>query len=577
MDREKVKQRIYVSKLQKLAYINKKLYWAKKYHRSTRNERMTFEKAPFLISVYEALEHCRRLCVIKSVQSFISEAMIVSHLEEASRGLSILYVLPKGEARNTFVQNRINRIIQRVPFYRSMINSIVQDAKADSVHIKVFGKGVIKYVDSNSQSNFVEFPADAVYLDEKDQMNQVNIEMAPDRLTASPWRLEREVANPSVEDFGIDARWKESSQGVWHIKCDSCGEWQHPNWFEHVVRETGDRQYEVRDKGWRSGEKQEPDIYCRKCEKPLHRFAYGEYVHSFPKKDWKGLHINKLFGSPQTTVDELVRKFMRALSNDTRLQIFFNSDLGLPYSSAQSRIGESDLNACMVSDYYEPKSNESGIVVMGIDVGTLLNVIIRKITVVGGEERKQLMYAGAVKKKEEIVALIKRYGVKLAVIDALPETRLVESLQEIIPFMYKCFFGKSKNPQLDKKTKTLTVNRTTIIDEVKENVDDRSYANFANMRDNKDYYEHMQSNTRVYDSSSNEFNWVQSTKADHYLLAEVYCLLGLKLKISSNIFEFYEKAVGRTEDGIEKSPPTKTQGQVINDIVNSFYGQKKAK
>ena len=148
---------------------------------------MDMEKMHFQRAIYKTLQSKRYVAIRKSVQNGISETFIVSHLEEADRGLAILYVLPKSDLRNIFVQNRINKLMKMVPFYKEKIKGAI--GEADSVIFKGFGKGVCKYVDSNSQSNFVEYPADALYIDEVDQCNQKNLAMAPDRLESSEYKL----------------------------------------------------------------------------------------------------------------------------------------------------------------------------------------------------------------------------------------------------------------------------------------------------------------------------------------------------------------------------------------------------
>jgi len=203
----------------KLKY--RKLYWAMKYHRNTRGKPMDFKKLPFQVEIYKTLQDSRYVAIRKSVQNGISETFIVSHLEESDRGFAILYVLPKGELRNIFVQNRINKLIKQVPFYRDKIKGAI--GGADNVIFKGFGGGVCKYVDSNSPSNFVEFPADALYIDEKDKCDPKNLEMAPDRLESSEHKLIRVVGNPTVEDYGIDVDFKNGTQSEWYVKCDYCG------------------------------------------------------------------------------------------------------------------------------------------------------------------------------------------------------------------------------------------------------------------------------------------------------------------------------------------------------------------
>lgn len=571
------KQRLHTVKLQKLYKTNRKLYWAKRYHRNTKGERMYFKNALFLVPIYNALNSKQRVCVIKSVQCGLSEATIISHLEEASRGLSILYVLPKTESRNTFVQNRINKVIQRVPYYRNLMQQANTKSRVDSVILKNFGKGTIKYVDSNSESNFVEYPCDAVYLDEKDLMNQKNIEKAQDRIERSKYKLQRHLANPSVEDFGIHADWTESTQEIYHTKCPHCGEWQPYDWFVNVVREIGERQYEAVDTEWAKGDVKEARVFCRKCWKPIYRFAPGEYVAKYRNREWYGFHVNKVFGSPYRTLASIVRKFFRALRNDTKLQIFFNSDLGLPYASSHSKIGETELNACNLSNYYEPKENTTGFAFAGVDVGNFYHIIIRKLAVVNGEERKILLFCGKVRKKEELIKKFKQYGVKSAVIDALPETRAVETLQGELSYLYKCFWSATgKDPKLDKNNKTVTFDRTSAIDAVKEQVDYKVYANYTNMDSHPEYYTHMKSNTRVYDAEANRFVWVQSNKDDHLGMTEAYCELACKLKLASNVFEFYENIHDEYKDA-RQTTKGKTHSQVVGSILDRFYGKNRKK
>lgn len=688
--------------------MNKKLYWAERYHKNTKGLPMTFSNALFLVPIYDAFERYQRVCVIKSVQCFpvgtritteqgyknieeiqigdrvythkgrskrvtnifskryrgslvyikagynkeirctpehpfytldlftdrkyfveadkliqgqtlfihnkggsfpldtkvknkytinfngyvynfsveedesyiangfvvhncgVSECSIISHLEEASRGLSILYVLPKTDLRNTFVQNRINKVIQRVDYYKNLMQQVNTKSRVDSVILKNFGLGTIKYVDSNSESNFIEYPADAIYLDEKDRMNQVNIELAPDRLDRSKYKYQRELSNPTVESFGIHASWEISTQGIWHVKCPHCNDHQPLDWFVNVVREVGDRKYEAVDKEWNAGDRQEPRVYCRKCWKPIERFSKGEYVHRYQNKLWHGYHINKIFGSPYTDLDSMIKTFYLALSNDTKLQIFFNSVLGLPYASSQSKITENALNECRIAGYFQPAGNDDGLSMIGIDVGTYFHIVIRKLDVVEGREKKRMLFCGKVRTEEEIDDLIEKYKVKGGVIDALPETRVVARLQTKYSWLYKCFLGEYKDPVMNKDNKTLNFDRTTILDEVKENVDEKKYANYANMASHDEYYTHMQASTRVYDADRNRFIWVQSTKEDHLQLAEAYLELGFKLKLSSNIFEFYNKL---QKDKKPKGKSGDTQAQAMKKILDNFYGK----
>jgi len=74
-----------------------------------------------------------------------SEWAIIDHLSAAFCGLSIFFVVPKFETRTTYVQNRINRCVENVPEYKKIMGS----GFFDSVALKSFGKGTVKYVGSN--------------------------------------------------------------------------------------------------------------------------------------------------------------------------------------------------------------------------------------------------------------------------------------------------------------------------------------------------------------------------------------------------------------------------------------------
>jgi hypothetical protein len=547
---------------------NHKLYLAVCHHRSTRGRSMTFDNAHFLVPIYTALNTARELCVQKSVQCGVSEALIVSHLEEAARGLSIMYVLPKTELRNTFVQSRINRLIKRVPLYTQMLRQAAV-TKADSVLLKHFGLGVIKYVGSNSESDFKEFPADALYIDEKDQCDPEILGLATDRLQSSEERLIRTVANPTVEDYGIDVDWKESSQGEWRIRCGKCRKWQKLDWFENVVAPLGDDRYESRDKRWRKDPLgNEHRLFCSKCGKELDRFAPGEYVHAFRKRRKLGFRINQIFGAIHIPLSEIVEAFFKAQHNAHLMQLFFNSRLGLPYSSKGNKITEEELRACIVEGYSLPKNYE-GRAGMGVDVGKRLHVIIRGSIVTKGRPKFPLIFAGEVDNENDLLRLAQRHDVKYAVVDALPEERMVARAKALMSFMHSCFFNEAaKYPTLNREHKVLTVERAVSISRVHEAVMARQYVNPPEIGDVESYVDHMTHQVRVFDDKRGRFVW-KKTGADHYLLAEAYCMLAMDMMASLNLFQFYED-----ESAAREQQKGKTQNEVLNELAEQLHGPK---
>jgi hypothetical protein len=132
---------------------NARIDFAVNHHVNTGGDRMDFSSFPYLKGLYNSL--AKTIVLQGSVQSFKSEFLIVDTLANAYSGMSVFFVLPKVEMRNTYVQNRINRVVGSVPLYKT----IVGEGFFDSVQIKQFGRGIIKFVGSGSFSDMREYPS----------------------------------------------------------------------------------------------------------------------------------------------------------------------------------------------------------------------------------------------------------------------------------------------------------------------------------------------------------------------------------------------------------------------------------
>jgi phage terminase large subunit GpA-like protein len=303
--------------------------WAKNTHKNTRLQSMSFKDLDYLLELYKIIGTTPYMVVEKSVQCGLSELFIIqSHIEAGEMGMTIMYVLPKYELRNRFVNNRIYKLHKRVAGYNRLV--IAAETKVHRTSLMHFGSGTLAYVGSNVQDEFIEIPVDSAYIDEKDRCNQANLLMLPDRLTASPYKYQREISNPTVEGFGIDERYLESSQGTWQIKCDGCGKWFVPDFWQHVVEEINSNSFAPRDQN------ADPDPLSgdelrliHDCGTPVDRLKTGKWVHAYPTREWQGFKVSKVF-SKFTPLRQLYRKWTKSVGNELKTQIFYNSDLGTP-------------------------------------------------------------------------------------------------------------------------------------------------------------------------------------------------------------------------------------------------------
>jgi hypothetical protein len=555
------------------------LYWAKKYHVNNRGEEMDFTQMHYLVDLYKNIHLYKQMVVEKSVQCGLSELFIVSSHEEASRGLTVFYVLPKYEIRNRFVNNRVNRVHRKVGKYANLVRQATLEGGSHRTSLMHFGAGTIAYVGSNVEDEFIEIPVDSAYVDEKDRCNQRNLLMVPDRLTASPYKYWREISNPTIEDFGIDERYKESTRGLWMIKCDHCGKWFTPDFFKHVIQEIGPNRYGIRDPEYVKHLRGARLIH--ECGKSVDRLKKGEWIHEFPDRDWVGFRISKLFNkhsfTTQGTLSELAEDWIEKVNGHAaKEQVFINSNLGLPYTSAGAKIHAYQLDLCKRDyEYPQPPLHPKTPRFMGVDVGDLLHVVIRERTMDRGGPARRLLYADVVRNFKDLGKLIRDWQPKVVVIDAQPEIHEVSELKDAFNQVYSSRFVKDQlELAVNKQIRNVTMDRTSCLDYVKKAVEEQLLINpqRAEALCGGDYYSHMTALTRILDIDDdnperNRYVW-EGSKPDHFMLAEAYLLQGDGLIPEHSVFEFFQKELSRYKQE-EKSTVKSLTDAVVENVGRS--------
>lgn len=510
------------------------MWLALTHHRTHKNHRITFDGYQFMKKIY--LDKSRDISIMKSTQCGVSELLIMRSWGRAYQGFSTFYVLPTFLLKGTFVKDRYERSIEYTKYYKT-VGSVEKETIAmisSSASLKHIGSGSINFVGSNTTSAFTSYSADDVVIDELDECNSENIIMAPERQGNSKDPYTIRVANPTFEGMRIDEEYSKTDMQKWFIPCTSCGEWINPDFFKNVVRDEGDNDYSIRDEEWTWGCGRDVKIYCEHCNKPFDRKVDGQWVATGTGRT-RGYHINKLFSGARP-ISYLLERFQEGLSNDTKLQRFYNGDLGIPFSSSGARIDYTLLDEC-TADYSMPESTKD-VCVMGVDVGNWLHTIVGKITHDG---RLQLLYIGRVKELSDLNELRKKYNVKCGVIDALPETRVSKKFTSLSRGFYRCFYGDTKKDALDPIKRVVTADRTTSLDETKELIVSKTIIIPRNSRtieplvaDGKgkkisEFYAHMSASIRIFDEKKNKYFWTEGSKADHLHHALNYCVIARNL------------------------------------------------
>lgn len=508
-----------------------------------RHRRMLDSSTPFdidnhryLKGIYEDTNPER--VINKSGQGGASEYAISTAMHACDqRGMDVLYLLPTIGDISDFSQMRIGTALEASPYLATRVAQTdrVQLKRVRDKHLVLRGAQVTNSQASGQRrgaSRLKAVPADLVIYDEFDEMPPGVEALAQKRLGHSQYKEQLFISTPTYPGIGIDAKWQESDQRLWHILCPSCDHRQHLT-IDHIVLEWDDLE---RPKIWHGQSEDRACCACERCGKELDRLAEGEWVPTYPERDLAGYSFNKLV-TAQTEPLAVVQALM---TTDIWLrQEAFNQDLALPFHPQGGGLTDAELDAVRRQYIHaKPQPNERGNV-MGVDVGRVLHVVIRgPVTQTTGERQQRL--ATEVATFEDVGRLIRQYKISRCVMDALPETHKAREFQEdFIKKVWLAYFG----PEISKRGElatwkeeggkrgepwagTVTIDRTRAFDELQSVFIDNTWTLPQNARDIPDYYAHLKAPVRVINRQPNRPDVARyvSSGPDHYALAELYAL-----------------------------------------------------
>ena len=305
-------------------------------HRNAKGQRLNFTNREWLAYIY--CDEADRMVIRKSARIGISEFLYIRNIVRAMQGLNGMYILPTEPIRNRVVTSRLDPILRLNKFYRT---APVNPGKlADSSSVKSIFGSMWNYVGSNSEATFHEFDADILIYDEYDKCTLSNLLIAEQRTGAAAKDRFIMVGNPTIAGFGIDARFEDSSKQFWMLKCTHCSKSQILDWWKHFIDRDDSGHYFLRDTECQGETGRDASAICQFCFKPIDRLGKGEWVAEHPGNPIVGYHCDKLFGRPgndtaeeRPIIREMFSKWNKGQSNQTALEIFYNQELGLPYTA----------------------------------------------------------------------------------------------------------------------------------------------------------------------------------------------------------------------------------------------------
>lgn len=383
-------------------------------------------------------EDAALISVMKAAQIGVSAWLIRWTLRTADRGATALYIMPRERQATEFSTLRLGPVIQGSPYLRAR-QDLRRTAKSDTKRLKSIGEGFVAVRGSKSEDELVSVDADALALDELDRLVQGNLPRVMQRVTGPlAWNLVRQVSTPTIPNYGIGAAFADSDQRRWTVRCE-CGKWHTMRGIEtfHTLL---DHEHAVINREGRQIGGPPITIRCDACRRALDVRA-GEWVAAYTDGQRPvGYHAPK-FVVPGVNLAGVVHR-SRATKERAK-RAFHNEDLGEPWQSVNAGLTDEQILAA-VRPYRMLRDGYIGAnpVTMGVDVADNRGLNVR-ISEHLSEHEKRALWIGIVddglapwgattgSAYEVLTKIMDRFRVRMAVIDYMPDPRLVRGWCEL--------------------------------------------------------------------------------------------------------------------------------------------------
>lgn len=451
-------------------------------------------------------------------------------------GETVLYVLPTDSDASDFSSGRFDPALELSPHLQAIFSDVknIGHKRAGTASLYVRG--------SRSRSKLKSIPAAVAMVDELEEMKQENIPLIWERMSGQPVTQAFLLSTPTVPDLGINEYFKMSTEEHWFFKCPSCSKLTELIFPECLVI-TGD--------SWSDPDVYNSHIICKECKCKLHHEAKHEFlskknggvwVPSYTNRVAQGFHVSQLYSS---TVKPyvLAQSYLRGKENPADEQEFWNSKMGQPHEAKGAKVTDSDIKACMGSYTMLPYGPATGLITMGVDVGSVNHIIVdqwfsrRDVAShydVNMRHIKKTLKIITVESFAEIITVFNDFNVLCGVIDANPETRKAKELcQELMGYFWRCYYARgitSREITLDEDDYKVSVHRASWLDMSLRRHQNRT---MVLPRDTpEEYKENVKALVRILEKDKNGnpvARYVKGTKPDHYAHASNYSEIALRL------------------------------------------------
>jgi hypothetical protein len=393
-----------------------------------------FKDHPWQLRVLE--EESNEITLIKSAQlgaSELSLRMAAAMIMTAQGNFSIGYLFPTSSFSMTYAKTRFGPICDESPALRMALSA----SDMNNAEVRSFGHGKnLMFRGCNSETAGLSHSLDALWWDEYSFMDQDKAKIYESRLIASKYRIKIKLSTPTHPGDPISTAFANSKRWVNFCKCNHCGHFFYPSFYDHVRVPGWDKHLdEIVEENLHRTNYLQAALHCPSCDKlpsmlPEHR----QWVCENPSEKYvaTGFRVSPFDVPTVVTVPYLVQ----VSTQYNRKADFRNFNLGLAAEDAESGLTEGDLDAIGVEMPASPFTTH----VAGYDLGMTCHVVVAGIS---GDGKMGIVHYERIplaRFRERYFALKAQYNVTMTCSDQYPYTDMVMSLSADDMNLYGCTY-----------------------------------------------------------------------------------------------------------------------------------------
>ena len=353
------------------------------------------------------------------------------------KNFTVIYTLPTATFAATLSKTRVDPIINESPFLHEMMG------ETDNVEVKRIGSSLLYMKGAASGNAPISIPADAIFSDEINFSDPHVLSQYQSRLTHSEYKMKFKLSTPTIPGKGIDYEFSNSRRHFLFAKCSHCGHSFIPDYYENVrIPDFSGDLREVTKRNLHKYRYSEAKLHCPKCDKvPDLSPDFREWVCENPGD----AHVAEGFQVSPFDAPNLITPgyLVEASTNYTDVADFVNFNLGLPYFSQESVLSPTEIQACITTANFGMITH-----VMGIDLGKTCHIVVAGVHWDGSMQVVRLEEVPLQNLKQRYKELRLQYRVRVAVIDSLPYTDMVLSLQAEDPNLWASVYTQFRGVEL---------------------------------------------------------------------------------------------------------------------------------